>query len=380
MKHCLSLLMIFCTLSQHILTAQSLEPKVSVDTYTGKGKVVVPLATVQDMGLIMPINLVNDVTGFKLSDNGRSFDSGTGNENLYGSSEYTYTTGVTTWRKDLNATANSIKIATGWNLIAGGVITRVVKGLPDDYYGMETDSRRGWLHGTGSQTVNSFLSSSDNNLGNCDDELSDYNILNSFGATIDTEPDIFNFDFGEFRGQFVFDYHTPSETTLRSVHTMPYQDLKITYTTHNNRISSFEITTNKGIVYKFTPTATIKKTVVSASDLSSSPELTDYFNTTIERYLHTAEYVEEWGLSKVTSMQDRGIEINILYENNDFTQTYYLPMNVTVKKNSSSNLYTRNLYIERIEKTYKAPNSIQCKDKKIFLFSDRIEIFNPDYH
>ncbi|HYG17617.1 MAG TPA: hypothetical protein VD816_01765, partial [Ohtaekwangia sp.] len=91
------------------ITVQSLaQGEIPVDMFTGKPTIQIPIWTVADHDLAQPISLVYNAGGVRLDE-------------------------------------PSGKFGLGWSLAASGSVSRVVKGLPDDYSGIGTDLRRGWL-------------------------------------------------------------------------------------------------------------------------------------------------------------------------------------------------------------------------------------------
>ncbi|MCZ8070290.1 MAG: PKD domain-containing protein [Cytophagales bacterium] len=135
----------------------------------------------------------------------------------------------------------------GWQVYAGGSVSREVRGLPDDF-SKANDPRTGWLVNSNANAlmVQSFTSASDNNLDVCSDEVADWNFLNGLNYLKDTEPDIFYFSAPGLSGKFVFG--SDGQPKL-----VPYQDLAITYTLvpNSSKIESFTIKTSTGLVYTF---------------------------------------------------------------------------------------------------------------------------------
>jgi len=333
--------------------AQNLNPNVSVDIHTGTGIINFPIYTVTSGSLKMPINLVYDASGLRVNDAGTP----------YGSYHYDTFGGG----KDPIGTSNTVRIAAGWHLNVGGVIKRTVRALPDDYLGTGTDLRQGWLFGTGAQGIQSFVSSSDNNLSICDDEQSDYAVLNSIGSNIDTEPDVFNFSFGEFSGKFVFDHTTPQGMSIRPVHTVPYQDFSVSYTLTNNAISEFTIITNTGYVYRFMPTVTIQK------DNQDGPS--DYFNTSYYRYVTPVTYTEEWGLYAVE--QPGGLAgISIQYSHVR-EETFAEPQKVVIKTSDQNEAYTElNATNSIVRKQYRLPIGVSGVADAVQFSPEGIQFLN----
>jgi len=120
-------------------------------------------------------------------------------------------------------------VGLGWSLNAGGVISRSVNGQPDEL------------------SVNTFLgqcASIPNRQFN-EDNTSDFNYLQSIAnGTIETQPDIFTFNFGKYCGQFVFGNDA-------KIHLIPNSALNISYTFGSGGITSFTIKTEDGTTYVF---------------------------------------------------------------------------------------------------------------------------------
>ncbi|MFM8912939.1 MAG: hypothetical protein ACKOE6_08500 [Flammeovirgaceae bacterium] len=183
----------------------------------------------------------------------------------------------------------------GWGLVAGGAVTRNVKGLPDDA------PNTGWLnHATNASSMASFANSSDLSTATCADESSDYSFVNGLGYGTDTEPDVFSFTAGGLSGKFIFDNN-------KSIRLIPYQDVKISfYQNYNGYIISFTITTNQGVVYTFDK---------SLSSSLSTPLIaggsTEYLKRNYEIYKNGLGWYNAWKLSKIESPS--GAVISFIY-------------------------------------------------------------------
>jgi YD repeat-containing protein len=167
-----------------------------------------------------------------------------------------------------------------WNLQAGGYVMREVRGLPDDY-NISSDLRKGWLHGS-AQSVNAFAPTQDEG---CTD-WGNFNPLTSIN--VDTEPDVFHFAAPGVQGQFVFD----NNGTLRLI---PYQDIKITYTTNNvNAIKDVQITTNKGVKYLFS----IQENITREAIAYQGPG--NHFLRDYNYYSQSITFGNRWLLTSIT--------------------------------------------------------------------------------
>ncbi|MEM9722888.1 MAG: RHS repeat domain-containing protein [Bacteroidota bacterium] len=122
---------------------------------------------------------------------------------------YTIQEGPLSLSIGLNYHASGIKVGEtaswvgmGWSLSAGGMITRTTLGIPDDV-------SQGYLN-KGKELL-------DPDFGTATDQRDDV----ADGA-LDSEPDLFNFNFGGYSGKFVLD-------TGGVVHLIPHMDLRVEY-------------------------------------------------------------------------------------------------------------------------------------------------------
>ncbi|MCH7411761.1 hypothetical protein MM239_20410 [Belliella sp. DSM 111904] len=125
-------------------------------------------------------------------------------------------------------------VGIGWSLFAGGAITRVMKGIPD-----ETNTYGFW------NSSNLPTNDYDGNTGNTP-HLRRYNRINA--GEEDSEIDVFNFNFNGVSGRFVFgknnDFLMLTQQNLKV-------ERSIQQVSGNARITSFTITDDKGIRYIF---------------------------------------------------------------------------------------------------------------------------------
>lgn len=171
-----------------ILTSTSLETSKSfnVDKSTGKVNVKVPIATVGPDGLKIPIELEYTTGGIKVKD-------------------------VASW------------VGLGWNLSAGGKITRVMRRFPDKFdHSLET-------------LLDVYTWKSRFRMANGEDNF-DTRLEND-----DTQPDLFYFEIPGKSGLFAFDKDNKA-------HTIPYQNVKINYDILSE---TFEIIDEQGNQYFF---------------------------------------------------------------------------------------------------------------------------------
>ncbi|MDX2134914.1 MAG: DUF6443 domain-containing protein, partial [Saprospiraceae bacterium] len=135
-------------------------------------------------------------------------------------------------------------VGLGWVLNAGGVITRSVRGLPDD-------DQFGFL--------NFYFDPSDSN-----DPNYAFNMQETAKGLRDTEPDEFFFNVNGLSGKFFLD-------NTGNVHLTPYQDVKVT---HDVNLTEWTIITPDGVTYKFGGTAATEVSTITTDCGDSPPGLT----------------------------------------------------------------------------------------------------------
>jgi len=228
-----------------------------VNLFTGKPIVSIPIWNVNSEGLSHPISLNYNGGGVKVD-------------------------------------AYAGKAGIGWNLSAGGIISRELRGLPDEDSVAGNRTRLGWLVNNHS-IIGNLNFTSDSNFADCSDESADWNTLNQldlYGNTIiDTEPDIFHISTAGLSLSFLFD-------NQGNISTIPYQDVKITpeYNPSDGAISSFEVINDNGIIYQFgLPTKGGAKSY-DIVDADSS-----IFKRDVELFKDSLTYNAIWHLTEITS-------------------------------------------------------------------------------
>jgi hypothetical protein len=178
--------------------------QVPVSLYTGTPNISIPLYDLTVGPLQLPIGLSYHASGIKLEE-------------------------IPSW------------VGSGWALNAGGVVTRTVRGKPDDqqFYGFLT-------YGQG-RTVPSILQQPD------DQRLTTFNSI--IEGCADVEPDIFSVNVAGVTAQFMFDWNGAPLLYRTS------QKLKITYLTSTSaatqgQIIQWTITDERGTIYTFRDTET----------------------------------------------------------------------------------------------------------------------------
>lgn len=174
-----------------------------VSLYTGTTRVSVPIWDVRSLDIAFPISLNYHGAGIKVDE-------------------------IAPW------------VGLGWNLDAGGAITRTMRGLPDD------DLTRGYLNTPPITTTYSYTPA-------YVEEIQNY----MYGK-VDSEPDVFYFNFAGRTGKFVLD-------KSGNAHLIPYQKFRIE---KGAQMASWTITTEDGMRYIFSET---EVTDIGITNCTSKP-------------------------------------------------------------------------------------------------------------
>lgn len=159
---------------------------------TGSAQVNIPLYTITNDQLSVPISLSYNTSGIKVEE-------------------------AATW------------VGLGWNLSAGGSLTRIVRGLPDDY------DTSGYMYTA--ETVN-YLHGIPYNS----DEFSNQLSLRAYTEKVlDVEPDIYIYSILGHNGKFYYD-----QVAHQFVQT-PYQAVKIQYVLDGTKIKGWTLTFPDGV-------------------------------------------------------------------------------------------------------------------------------------
>jgi hypothetical protein len=266
MKKSLYYFLFFWIILPVLCTAQ-----VNVDKTTGAAEVVIPLSTVSAGHVSLPISVQYRATGIRPTD----VESSAG---------------------------------VGWNISAGGAITRQVRGLPDDISTDNTSaSRLGWLNNTNGTTITGMSIANTGTTPVQANVQTDVNTINTnFSNLSDTEPDIFNVSAPGLSVQFVF-----GSDGAHTIRTIPYQDVKITYTSTSAGITSFTVKNDQGTTYVFSALETsVKKTA------GTTPS---WYDTDFKQYQNGITYTSAWRLTQIKDLYNNNI--NISYTAG--TQKYY---------------------------------------------------------
>ena len=160
---------------------------IPINLYTGVPQINIPLFEVKSKNLTIPISLNYNASGIKVQE-------------------------IASWT------------GLGWTFNAGGMVTRIVRGLPDEDPNGFSGSNK-----VGDKVYNEITS--------------DY-ISNLVNGTWDTEPDVFYFQIPGKTGRFILD--NSGNPVL-----YPFQNIKINRLTDDNNIYYWQIIDKDGTVYTF---------------------------------------------------------------------------------------------------------------------------------
>lgn len=161
------------------------------------------------------------------------------------------------------------RVGIGWSLQAGGVITRTVKGLPDESPKGYLSNYK-WKGPIKEQTDPAFYSFLRENIE----------------GNNDSEPDVFYFNFAGHSGSFVFD-------SIGNILQIPFSDLKIVRDKIPNSTNfMWTITTTDGTKYIFSETETTEQTTWIKKDANTFSSI------------KKDPYVSAWYLSKIVTAYD----------------------------------------------------------------------------
>jgi hypothetical protein len=235
-------------------------------------------------------------------------------------------------------------VGLGFQLTVGSSVTREVRSLPDDYSGTGADKRYGWCFaGGGGNAVYNMPNAADISSSTCADELIDFNTINSFNYTIDTEPDIFRYSVGGYSGQFVFDKDL-------NIKMMPYQPVTIVVTGLDetaSEIIGFTIITNNGYKYFFNHQVTMQRWAKKISGVNTVEFLKRDFELYDEtRHGNKVTYTSEWKLTRVESTSGAFLSYDyITVKDIDIEDT----VKVSLRESNRSAFYEKAMYVNRLK-------------------------------
>ncbi|NAS12675.1 RHS repeat domain-containing protein [Poritiphilus flavus] len=148
----------------------------------------------------------------------------------------------------VNTTASWVGL--GWSLHSGGVVTRTVQGVPDDYKS-GSDLSKGFLEFAvvGGITFDYLFNP-------VDQSQTRFNLLKDIAVgCADAQPDIFSFNFAGYQGKFHFDWD--GSLVVDSNEDI---DIEIIWSNGvNSKINGFKFTTGNGTKYTFSAAETTNK-------------------------------------------------------------------------------------------------------------------------
>lgn len=193
------------------------------------------------------------------------------------------------------------EVGVGWGLSAGGQVTRMLRGLPDDYNPGGSDLRKGWLFNSNAQQVQNFTSLPDDNLSVSTDEQAAYTFLEGRAYTQDTEPDLFVVSAPGLSVQFVFG--TDGLPKL-----LAYQDIDITVTRPGGTaITEFIIKTPAGLIYTFSTLESVERKSTADLATTGAPLVPTYNLSEFSYYQQACTYTGSWHLTSITSLSSNSV-------------------------------------------------------------------------
>ena len=221
-------------------------------------------------------------------------------------------------------------VGLGWSLNAGGVITRAVKDMPDEYNNSNyyLGSEAGYYY-THNILNNNILNSNNSSL------IRDYlrQVAQSNNSIKDTEPDEFSFSFPGYNGKFYLDHlgqwqvqcDKPVKVFFNNTFLnipFPKKGTSAKIYGYSPSFSGFTITTEEGIQYIF------------GGDVTAIDYSIGFFEQFVEEWIATA-----WYLTKI--ILQNGQEITLTYERGDFISQMYLTIHhdIEVSTESSGGLF-----------------------------------------
>lgn len=260
---------------------------VSVDPSSGNAIVNIPLHTVKYGAIATPINLIRQSSAMAV-------EQGEGDAGM------------------------------GWNLTCNYAVYRQVRGLPDEVNVSTGATKSGWLTGTTGSSIQSFTPTSNDDLTQYQwsDETADYNFLNGYIGTKDTEPDLYTVIGPNLYASFVYD-------GSGGIRLLEYQDIQITPISNG-----FTVTNNLGHVYQFTVKESVTRKAKSYKDA-----VVDMFTTEYEYFKDDGvpQFTSAWYLSSLAD--EKGLVTNFNYIARSATKSTQFKSRIT-QSNLIDTLYT----------------------------------------
>ncbi len=250
---------------------------VHVNQYNGTANVIIPIYTIENGALSVGINLVNSGGGVRV--------------------------------KDVEGDAG-----IGWQLSGSGKISREIRNLPDDCKADNANNPRlGWIYNTNGTRIDNFVIANDGSSATCTDETTDISALNTnFSDLSDTEPDLFSINAPGLSCSFVFDKN-------HNIQTIPYQDVKITYTTNatTGELEIFNVVNDQGVNYRFNAlyaSRSFKQAVTTTGTYPNAQTVSEsniaYFKTQFLQYKNGINSYNTWYLESITDANHNTINFS----------------------------------------------------------------------
>jgi len=228
---------------------------VSVNLSTGTANVNIPLYTLSRGRVSLPITLNYSATGIK--------------------------------PKDVEGSAGM-----GWNVSAGGQISRELHGLPDDI------QTHGWIYNRMDTTIANFTIHNASNTDCTGQALDSAYVNDNFSYADDTEPDIFYVSAPGLSCKLVYDNANGKWRTI------PYMDIKVDTTNYlKGIITSFTITSDQGIKYVFDAGEYTTQTTIPKGVGTSGT----YFQNTYHQYSSGYTFFSTWYLTSMKDANGNGV-------------------------------------------------------------------------
>ncbi|MEO1255324.1 MAG: hypothetical protein AAFY41_10620, partial [Bacteroidota bacterium] len=176
---------------------------IPVDYYSGKPQISIPIYTLSENDINLPIHLSYHSDAIKVDD-------------------------IASW------------VGLNWSLMAGGTITRLTHGLPDELPLGFLDLIKNFNH-----PVYGLNSTNTNDILDREDATDLYYMNEIYAGRYDTRPDEFHYNFFGYAGKFMFN----NEGDFVSI---PHNNFKIEFPeAQQTSISGFTITDDKGFIFTF---------------------------------------------------------------------------------------------------------------------------------